>query len=263
MSKQPYKKREYNPQETFKTKFESALHDIIGKFIATKPFKHSLTKGEEREDPLINFLEANLPNTYSVVKGEIVDSKNNSSQQLDIMIYDNSRNIPFYSGGHFILPAEALLASIEVKSKLTLTEGKKILKSVKTLKNLKPFNKQVDKSKRQRTIEDTVKCRYFHSVFAYDTDLSELDWAKEEMNRIKNTANDEKIDATLIDRIIVLNKGLINPVDSIAKESKDNAEILMYFYMNLLNFIQRENKRRDSVPYLDYAGKLSKGWQHL
>lgn len=259
-NKRPFKKRSYQPQETFKTKFEGAIYDIIGQFVKTKVITHSLTKGEEREDPLIEFLKSNLPKTYSVVKGEVVDTKNNSSQQMDIMIYDNSRNIPFYSGGHYILPAEALLASIEIKSKLTQEESRKILKSVKSLKSLKPFGKQVDVSKKQRTVEEKVTCRYFHSIFAYDTDLAEKDWANCEMGRIKRLATEEKIDSNLIDRIFVLHKGLINPNDSIARETKDNAESLLYFYMNLLNFIQRENNRRQTVPYLDYAGKLSKGW---
>ncbi|PVY40901.1 DUF6602 domain-containing protein [Pontibacter virosus] len=259
----PFKKRGYEPHATFNTKFAGAVYDIVGKFVKTKVINHGLTKGEEREDPLIEFFKDNLPNTYSVVKGEVVDKRNNSSQQMDVMIYDNARNIPFYSGGHFILPAEALLASIEIKSKLTQEETRKILKSVNTLKALKPFGQPVDISKRQRTVEEKVTCRYFHTVFAYDTDLADSDWAKKEVERIRRIATEEKIDPTLIDRVFVLNKGLLNPVDSIIKESKDNAESLLYFYMNLLNFIQRENNRRQTVPYLDYAGKLSKGWTKI
>lgn len=261
--KSPFKRRKYEPQETFNTKFEGAMYDITGNFIKTKAINHSLTKGEEREDPLIDFFKANLPKTYSVVKGEIVDKFNNSSQQLDLMIYDNSRNIPLYSGGNYILPAEALLASIEIKSKLTQVETRKILKSVNTLKNLKPFGQKLDISKKQRKIEEKITCRYFHSVFAYETDLSETEWSKKEFDRIKRVAREEKIDHTLIDRILVLKKGIINPNDAIGKDSKDDAESLLYFYMNILNFIQRENNRRQTVPYLDYAGKLSKGWNKL
>lgn len=261
--KSPFKGRKYEPQVTYNTKFEGAVYDIIGHYVKTKVINHSLTKGEEREDPLIEFLQTNLPKTYSVVKGEVVDKYNDSSPQMDIMIYDNSRNIPFYSGGHYILPAEALLASIEIKSKLTQEEARKIIKSVSTLKGLKPFGQLPDISKKQRPSEEKVTCRYFYSVFAYDTDLAETDWAKSEMERIKRVALEESKDASLIDRIFVLNKGLINPCESIGKESKENAESLLYFYMNLLNFLQRENNRRQTTPYLDYAGKLSKGWTKI
>lgn len=179
------------------------------------------------------------------------------------MIYDNSRNIPFYTGGHYILPAEALLASIEMKSRITQEETRKIIKSVSTLKGLRPFGKLPDISKKQRSSDERVTCRYFYSVFAYGTDIAETNWAKNEMDRIRRVAFEEKKDETLIDRIFVLDRGLVNPCDSIGKETNDNAESLLYFYMNLLNFLQRENNRRQTAPYLDYAGKLSKGWTKI
>lgn len=258
-----FKKRSNSPQNTLRSKFQSAAYDVAGSFIKTKVINHSLSKGEEREDPLIEFLIENLPSIYSVVKGEVVDINDNSSPQLDIMIFDSSRNIPLYSEGMYILPAEALLASIEVKSKLTKGEIKKILKSVNALKSLKPFGKKVDISKKQRTVDDKVACRYFYSVFAYESDIGETDWITKEFDRIKNVASDENLDYTLIDRIFVLNRGLINASASVGRESDDSAETFLHFYMNLLNYLERENTRRKAVPYIDYAGKLSKGWKSL
>jgi hypothetical protein len=263
MSKTPFKKRPKKTHLTFKSKFESAVYKIAGNFFETAAFNHSLTKGEEREVPFINFFTQNLPKTFSIVKGEIVDLNGESSPQLDVMIYDSSRNIPFYSGDNCILPAESLLASIEVKSKLTQEEIRKILINTKKLKALKPFGNNLDVSKQRRDVEDKVKCRYFHAVFAYDTDLSAKDWATNEFERIVRVAKEEKIDYTLLDRVIVLNKGLINPTYSIAKESADNADMFLHYYMDLLNYLQRENTRRQTVPYLEYAGKLSKDWIKL
>ncbi len=260
---QSIKKRSYTPQSTLKSKFENAVYKITGSFFETAMFNHSLTKGEERELPLINFLKENLPKTYSVVQGEVVDINNSSSPQLDIMIYDNSRNVPFLSGEHYILPAEALLASIEIKSKLTQEEIRKILKNTKLLKSLKPFGQSVDISKTQRTMEEKVSCRYFHTVFAYETDLSEDNWINKEFDRVKRVALEESIDFTLLDRLYVLNRGLINPTGSVGKVSSDNADTFLHYFMNLLNYLQRENKRRNSVPYLNYAGKLTNGWEKL
>jgi len=261
--RQSVKKRSYTPQTTLKSKFESAVYKITGSFLETAIINHSLTKGEAREIPLIEFLKDNLPKTYSIVQGEVVDIKDSSSPQMDIMIYDNSRNIPFLSGEHYILPAEALLASIEIKSKLNQEEIRKILKNTEKLKSLQPFGQTVDISKNKRTVEEKVTCRYFHSVFAYETDISKKDWMKKEFERIKRVANEENIDSTLLDRLYVLNKGFINTSDSVGKESEDNADTFLHFYMNLLNFLQRENARRKTVPYLDYAGKLTNGWEKL
>lgn len=250
-------------QITFQSKIESAIYTITGKFLATKIINHSLTKGEEREDPLIEFLNDNLPKKFSVVKGEVVDLFNSSSPQIDIMIYDNSRNIPLYSGGSCILPAEALLASIEIKSKLTQDETKKILKSVEKLKSLKPFRQALDKVVTGRSENDKVICRYYHCVFAYDTDISETDWITKEITRIRNVAEEEVIESTLIDQIFVLNKGLINVAHSIGKGSDNNTETFLYFYMNLVNFLERENGRRKTVPYLEYAGNVTRGYKKI
>ena len=266
MSTTPFKIFKKRPEKThsaFKSKFEIAVYKIAGSIFETSAFNHSLTKGEEREVPLINFFTLNLPKTYSTVRGEVIDLNGQSSPQLDVMIYDNSRNIPFYSGENYILPAESLLASVEVKSTLNQEEIRKILKSVNKLKSLKPFGKKVDISKQKREPQDKISCRYFHSVFAYDTDLAEKDWSIKEFERIKRIAQEEKIDQALLDRVIVLNKGIINPTYLIAKESKDNADMFLHFYMDLINYLQRENSRRKTVPYLEYAGRMSNDWIKL
>lgn len=256
-------KKNYKPQETFKSKFENAIYKIFNTFLETKMVKHSGTKGTEREIPLIEFLNLNLPKTYSTVSGEIVDLFNNSSPQLDVMIYDKIRNIPFRSGQNYILPAEALISSIEVKSKLTKNEIKKILINVKKLKDLKPFGRPLDLAKGGRKKEETISCRYYHCVFAYSSDLSKDNWLNKEFIRIKEVARQLDIDYTLIDRIIVLDRGIINLAKSMGKISDDNSTIFMYFYMHLLNFIQRENSRRQNTPFLDYSGSMSERWVKL
>jgi hypothetical protein len=55
----------------------------------------------------------------------------------------------------------------------------------------------------------------------------------------------------------------MNLTNSTGTELKDNAQLFMYFYMHLLNYVQRENSRRLRVPYLDYAGNMSNGWTKL
>lgn len=258
-----YSKRPYYPQNKLLNKFQSASKRLAIDFFETKEFDHALTKGEEREKPLINFFKRNLPSIYNVVSGEVVDVKNRSSNQLDLMIYDESRNIPFFSGSNYILPAEALLAGIEIKSKLNRNEIKRILHSANNLKNLKPFGKKPDLSVSKRDIKDKITCRYMYTVFAYSTDISQSNWLSNEFKRISEVASQEKISPNVIDRILVLDRGLINCSDSVGTSLKDNAETFLYYYMGILNFITRENSRRKATPYLDYAGKLSKGWMKL
>jgi len=260
--KRLFKKRPVEPQEILKSKFEAAAYRLASSFFESDQFEHAVSKGEEREIPIHEFLDANLPDIFSVVRGEVVDSQNETSGQLDIMIYDNSRSIPFYnSGNNYILPAEALLSSTEVKSKLNKQEVRNILIGCNKLKSLKPFNAEVDTSKRKRSFEEKISCRFYHTVFAYGTDITTGDWAKKEFDRLDSVGKEMGIDPSLIDRVFVLNKGLINFGHRVVKETSDNAEGFLYYYMGLLNFILRENSRRETVPYTSYAGRLSKGWR--
>jgi hypothetical protein len=143
------------------------------------------------------------------------------------MNFDAIRNIPFYTWDNYILPVEALLSSVEVKSKLNQEEIREILKNAQNLKLLRPFGKPLDIFERGRKIEDQVNCRYYHCVFAYSTDLVEKDWLKNEFDRIKRVAAEEKMDYSLIDRLIVLDRGLYNLSNFTGTESKDNAQLFM------------------------------------
>ena len=200
---------------------------------------------------------------YAVTGGEVIDLNENHSPQLDLLVFDKLRNFAFYSGNAVLLPAEALLVSIEIKSILTKIEVEKSLKAARSLRRLKPFRKNLFNGNRGST-PDALQCRYFHCLFAYNTDLLEEGWLQKEYSRLATTANDSNIVESAIDRVYVAKRGLINPVDrrGLVEEPEDG-NALMSFYMHILNFLTRENSRRAAVPYLDYAGRMSKGWTHL
>jgi hypothetical protein len=66
---------------------------------------------------------------------------------------------------------------------------------------------------------------------------------------------------TKIDRLYVINRGLINFGSGIGfVEGGNSGEGLMRFYMDILNFLIREDARREPTPYIDYAGKMTKDW---
>lgn len=77
---------------------------------------HPVAVGDGSElnwtDMLINF----LPSRYSVAKGFVVDSNNQCSKQVDIIIYDrNFSPLLWELGGHLFIPAESVYAVFEVK----------------------------------------------------------------------------------------------------------------------------------------------------
>lgn len=264
MKLQGTKRRTYAPNSDFNSKFEAAVLDLTTSFLKSEKFKHGLTKGEEREIPIRDFLIENLPEKFGIEKGEAIDLFGNHSTQLDVMIYDKLKNVKFYAGDSTILPAEALLSSTEVKSLLTKDELRKSLIACNKLKSLKPFRRKLDETVMGRDINNKVKCRYFHTIFAYGTDIKKEDWAKNEFLRLKDVSTELKIDYKIIDRIYVVNYGIINPHGEIGVNEESDASLtLLYYYMHILSFLLRESKRRDIVPYLEYAGQMGKGWKKL
>ncbi len=263
MARSQLRKRAENPNPAFSAKFEGALKDFSASLLKSDAFEHALTKGEQRELPVQSFFKEHLPAGYRVVSGEVIDRRDNHSPQLDVMIYDGDRNFAIYSESASILPAEALLASVEVKSKLTLDEVRKSLRAAQKLYKLRPFGIAPTREKKGGK-DAKFKCRYFHTVFAYDTDIAEKDWMQSEFTRMLNVAADERIDATLVDRVYVARRGLLNiPHDHGMAEEGDDGRGLLNYYMHVLNFLVRENRRREPVDYIEYAGRMTKGWKKL
>ena len=183
--------------------------------------------------------------------------------QLDVMIFNKFRNFAFYDGRSKILPAEALLASLEVKTLLTSSEIRASFQAASRLYKLKPFKRRLA-VRRSREEIAAGSARYFHCIFAYNSDLSQNGWVESEFVRMIDVARQLSLPTSLIDRIYVANRGLINlPEEKASVEGPTQGTALMLFYMHILNFLSRENQRRKPVPYIEYAGRMTGGWQSL
>lgn len=258
MSKTPFRKRKTKPVEQFGSKFEAGAHELVAGFKKSSLIKHRGNKGADRESAFRNWLKDQLPTRYGVTQGEVVDSFEKTSPQMDVLIFDQSRNVPILRGPTHVLPAEALLVSIEVKSTLTKAELRKSLDAAHQLKSLRPFKKKpiLGNVGNDPAGEDS---RYFHSLFAYTTDLSETRGLDKEFARFEEVAGELGVPLATIDRIYIANRGLLLSDARMGVDGESGP--LMYFYMHMLNFIDRENARRHPVPYLNYAGRMSAGWK--
>lgn len=77
---------------------------------------HPGSKGDSLENAWIEWLRKYLPNRYSVDKAIVIDHKGNTSQQIDIVIYDNwFTPFIFNQNGFYYIPAEGVYAVFEVK----------------------------------------------------------------------------------------------------------------------------------------------------
>ena len=244
---------------TFASTFVSALREFSNAFFETTDVSHTTVKGTLREIPLAVYLNKRLPSIYKVASGVVVDLLNNESPQLDVLIYDQTKNFPFQAGGTVvILPAEALLASVEVKSQLNSTEVAKCVTAAHKLRELRPFNKPLGGQDIGDPLRSKTQARFFHCVFAMSSDLSAENWASAEYARF---ARSDAKQSHNVDLVYVLHRGLINIRErKVLPENKDTGQAFLNFYFSMLNFIDRENGRRGPTPYASYAAKMGGRW---
>lgn len=77
---------------------------------------HPGSKGDALENAWIEWLQNYLPNRYSVDKAIVIDYHGNTSDQIDIVIYDNwFTPFIFNQNGFKYIPAEGVYAVFEVK----------------------------------------------------------------------------------------------------------------------------------------------------
>jgi hypothetical protein len=80
---------------------------------------HPGSKGDSLENVWIDWLRKYLPNRYCIDKAIIVDSKGNLSDQIDLVIYDQTYTpFVFTQNGIHYIPAEGVYAVFEVKPDL-------------------------------------------------------------------------------------------------------------------------------------------------
>lgn len=245
----------------FVVKFGVALDYFSLKVRETAHIRHAGSKGTERELDVQSFIESLLPDLYAAKKGEVVDLKGQKSPQMDVIIYDRQKNFPFYSGDIVIIPAEALLSSIEVKSKLNYGEISTSQQAALKLKKLEPMKRPLATAQ-ENSAGLTGAYRFFHCLFAFDTDLSASNWPKNELERLESSVSVDQVQS--IDLVYVLKRGLINVrARTFIPENEDTGQALVAFHYTIYNFIDRENRRRPRAPYFSYATDLNKYWQKI
>ncbi len=241
-----------------------AERDLWSQWERATAFDHSGTRGTSREDGVREFLRNKLPGRYRVVEGEVVDRFDRRSTQLDVIVYDQMKDGPIETdNGRELVPAEAVLGVVEVKSVLSEGEWKTCFKAAKKLRDLRPFGHRFIGRRTGGTSAADNRCRLFYSIMSFETNLSSTDWLSKEWARAKGAASSQASSLDTIDRCLVLSEGLIAPSRSIGHEFSDRSKALQMWFLQILNFLNRENGRRRAFDLQDYCPKVSRGWQPL
>lgn len=113
-----------------KSLFHGLQKQMISQLNTNREFiTHPGSKGDSLENAWIEWLQKYLPNRYSVDKAIVIDSNGNTSQQIDIVIYDNwFTPFIFSQNGFHYIPAEGVYAIFEVKPDIKgFAEGKSFI----------------------------------------------------------------------------------------------------------------------------------------
>lgn len=97
--------------------FQSMQEQMKSQLNTNRAFiRHPGSKGDALENAWIEWLQIYLPNRYSIDKAIVIDHQGNTSDQIDIVIYDNwFTPFIFNQNGFKYIPAEGVYAVFEVK----------------------------------------------------------------------------------------------------------------------------------------------------
>lgn len=104
-------------KKRLKTLFNGLQNQMVAQLNTNRDsIEHPGSKGDALENAWIEWLRKYLPNRYSVDKAIVIDNKGNTSQQIDVVIYDNwFTPFIFSQNGFHYIPAEGVYAVFEVK----------------------------------------------------------------------------------------------------------------------------------------------------
>jgi hypothetical protein len=111
--------------------------------------------------------------------------------------------------GNALVPAEAALAVVEVKSSLNATAVAECVDNALSIRALSPYGKRFATRLGAETFDDRPRC--FYSVLSYQSDLAEQTWLTSEWRRLTNAAEAKRTEVVIVDRVVVLDPGLLVP----------------------------------------------------
>jgi hypothetical protein len=232
--------------EAFGALLEQSEEQIWTAWQKAHAVQHKGLKGTVRENTVEVFLSAQLPERFRVTRGEAIDKYGSRTGQLDLVIYDAMSVRPLYeSEGVSLLPAEALLAVVEVKLKLDATEVGKCIDGAKKVHSLKPHGQGFEPARAEGRGAEDRRARCLTSVFAYETDLAATTWGANEWKRFSSAAKEADCPITAVDRVLLLDCGLLIPPNGRARFREDEGRgVLTDWFFHLANFVTREAARR-------------------
>ena len=247
------------------SQFQHQLHSELAQ--ARAGLTHAGSKGTANEEAVARVLREHLPDSIGITSGQIIDTQGNSSKQIDIILYDASRTPIIYTSADKttqVLPIEGVIAAVEVKTRVTVSDVPSIIANMQSVKMLK-------RSAYVPQSLTTVFNLYGQSYPYFPTVCSLFAFEVDNLESFGSALGDltifDPVDQR-VDMACLLNKGVLLNADQAADRythtptpstllgiyNTDNALMLWYILLSQL-LLQAEQPPIDMSQYLprDFA----------
>lgn len=199
--------------------------------LSSESITHDGVMGEVNEQHFIHTLRKYLPNRYAVDNGIVIDSNGATSDQIDIVIYDNVYTPTLLDQhGHRFIPAESVFCVLEVKptiNKKYLEYAGNKAKSVRVLERTSVAIKQLNGSSFTKPLFSIIA-----GIVATD-----IEWKNGTANKTFATTLNSLTDKNLLDCGLALSDSSFDIYDgTLTLSPKENS--LTFFIFRLLQQLQ-------------------------
>jgi len=206
--------------------------------------EHPTTKGDASEINWINMLRPYLPERYKIDKAFVIDSKENISEQQDIVIYDQQYSPSLFNQDETkFVPAESVYAVIEVKQNLNKEHVEYAGKKAASVRKLhRTSAKIIDRG------EEKVPRKLFRILAGVVTHTSDWEPALGDSfdESIAGLSSEEQIDFGCVLSAGSFRCDYSSTPPQIEKKSTDSA--FMFFFLTLLDKLQELG----TVPAIEF-----------
>lgn len=226
---------------------------LLADFEAAGNFGHPTMTGNSRESNIRDFVDRYTPDRFGVTEGKLVDLNGQTSDQLDLIVYDKWSAVPILDlKGGCILPVEAALVIVEVKSRFTSDKAEACLSNAASVFRLRPGASAWVSRRSQGQAAMPGEYRLLYSILAYTSSASPGGWPKTEFNWLMHEKHAKYRAKGIIDNLYILDRGVVNLSEEKYLFGGDPSSSLVLWYQSLLGFLSREAARRHPIKWSDY-----------
>lgn len=200
--------------------------------------QHNLEDGKYREYLVKRLLSKIVPSKYEITNGFIIDSENNKSDEMDIIIYDKNYVPPFFDETYTVVPIESVIAVIQVKTTLTTVELKKSINNLNSIDKLKTkIGGKIISAQGAKTMQEERFVAPYKIIVSYKSDIAKKhDFSNEMKNKHLDMIYIVDGDYDLYIKHRIKPDGVVNPNQEELEKNKVKGNIEKVKDSKLCNF---------------------------